>query len=155
MQAEKPKASVIEKVRMKIIRNKVKPREYSCLEILFRCFKNKKKYEYFDKISINYTKIFDIERIFMNDLKISNLFDYSFNKIERELIKIHTVIKFFETDKACTKENNEDTDKDTSICNSKIFKRLNIPKNIVNEKILVNNSKNEQNAYLNFHSIKN
>jgi len=161
LNAERSKININEVVVVKNFNSKITPTSYSCWKTIFRCFLDKKKKVYFDKISHNYTKIFDVERIFKNDCKVSCLFDYSFNSVEQELIRIDTVMKFFECEKNSSNENihninsNTNNDHDSKGINSKIFHRLNIPRSLIKDAMLLNdNNRNQQECTdLRFHSI--
>lgn len=151
--ADRQNLRVNEIIHLKNIKGKIIPKSHSFLEIILRYCRNKKKYLYLDKITSNYTNIYDVERIFLNEFKISNLFTYTFNKAEQELIKLGSNIKFFEIEKSSASDH-EFFENNSSISNSKIFKRLNIPRNLMNEKNFYGKKPDEQDAHIKFHSIK-
>ena len=103
------------------------------LDIIFRCCRVKSsssKYAYLSKIMRHYESNFDVKKILTNQLKLLTVFDYTFNKREQEVIELYTTAYFFEL---CEVVNNEmlNRNEEDSITNSKIFRKLKIPRSLV------------------------
>jgi len=70
-------------------RFKLKPETMGFCNILSRncCCRKKNKFDYFSKIDANFIKYFDITRLLKIQLKVKYLYDFLFNKNERNIIK--------------------------------------------------------------------
>lgn len=108
-------------------------RSHSFLEIIFRiCCKKKKRFLFMEKMVENYRENYDVEKILLNDLKLKYLWKYTFSTAEEEVIKLFSIFKFYEK---CQAREQDDQDLiDSKNVNSRIFTKLNIPKQIFCEK---------------------
>jgi len=147
-------------LKSKPFKSTINPRSHSCCEILYRgCLMQRKrnKFKFFSKIDNHYKDNFNVEKFFHNELNLTSLYEYTFNRKEQEIIQMYSAIKFFEPENPYTKiEANEEAD----IINSNIFQRLKIPKTFLYERIQ-DDSKikklegDKQLDIIKFHQIKN
>lgn len=129
------------------------PRTHSWLEIIFRsCLKKKIKYSFMQKIMNDYKQKYDVERIFENDFKLNIIWKYSFNQVEQEIIKLFSIIKFYERYNDRVLEDKQISN--PNISESKIFSKLNIPKNLIDDKLMIIDDKNYQ-LFLNNNNERN
>ncbi len=108
-------------------------KKYSFCEIIFQCFKKKNSanYRYLNKITKHFEKNFDIEKIFLHEFKVNNLYEYTFNKDEQNIIELYSVIRFYEGEKQLILNEFKESNEQVNISQSKIFTKLKIPKELI------------------------